>query len=56
VVLGPPRADLDHGKKIFWAPQQGQISKNLYIEPKDWLSVAEWLELGLKGLIGTIDK
>jgi hypothetical protein len=44
-------------KNFFRAPSKGGPAKNIFtLNRQDWLSVAEWLGLGLKGLICTIDK
>jgi hypothetical protein len=48
VGLGP-------SEKFVWAPSKGRSAKSLYTKSY-WLSAAEWLGLGQKGLICTNDK
>ena len=50
-----PKVGLGPSEKFVWAPSKGRSAKSLYTKA-DWLSVAEWLGLGLKGLICTNDK
>jgi hypothetical protein len=57
VASGPPRTGSGRGERNFRVLQaMADRIKIFTLNPKDWLSVADWLGLGLKGLICTIDK